>query len=427
MSAETAKIDGLIEEQLKANRSFREIASALSLTVEKVESVCFQLCKEKPSEFKYESYLTKEWLEEKRQEHSIFGIANITGLTYRQVQYLLGKHGITLRERIDASLPSEAELRNLFLVEKLTDREIGDKYGVRFHTIKNLRYKYGIMKSERVPLNEVLTLSFFHRLHVKLDISMFQLASLFGTNRPVIAQIKSNLCATNDPLALEIANHSNSRRNQKLFERMLAEIPHAELIEELKTMDLYEIAFQHNLLKSSENNLVPFSREWFLMELQTKSPSKIANETGKSYATISAMLDEYGIDRSKRKDEINPKILRRLFLELYWSDTDIGKQFGISPYSVKRQRELEGIYVKDRIPLEQRLPVELFSKLYFVEEMSLHQIGKAFRISNMLLRELKQKYIADGHSEFHKTRVPGVSQERFNYLKNQIALGLYKI
>lgn len=427
MSNEISKIDELIEEQLKTNHSFREIASSLSVSVEKVESVCFQLCKTKPSEFEYGTYLTAEWLKEKLQEHSIFGIANITGLKYRKVQYYLGKHGITLRQRIDTSRPSEDDLRNLFLVEKLTDRQIGDKYGLPFHAIKNMRYKYGIMKSDRDPIDETLTLSFFHRLYVTLEISMVQLASLFGTSRFVLAQIKANLCVIDDPLAVEISRHSHSRKNQKLFDRMLSEIPHSELIEELKTKDLYVIASQHNLLKSSDRGITPFSREWFLLELQTKSPTKIANETGKAYTTISAMIDSYGIDRSKRRDEINPKILRRLFLELYWSDTDIGNQFGISPFAIRRQRESEGITVNDRIPLEQRLPAELFSKLYLEEGLSLHQIGIAFRIGQPSLRDLKRSYVAAGHTEFDRIRVPGVSQERFNYLKNQIALGLYKI
>ena len=427
MPNETDKINEQITEHLKRNVSFQDISLELSIPIEQVESVCFHLCKSVPSEFKYAKYMTKEWLEEKLKDHTIFGIANITHLSYRQVQYHLGKHGLTNRRMDSEQLPTEEELRRLFLTEKLGDKKIAERYEVPIYTIKNLRYKYGIMRSERVPVDQILTLPIFRRLHIELGISMSQLAVLFGVNRSDIAQLKNDFCASDASLAAVLASHHPSRKNQKLFERMLDEIPHSELIEELKTKDLYEVAFQHNLIKGSDRNTVPFSREWFLLELQTKSPTKIANETGKSYAAISQMLDEHGIERSKRKDEINPSILRRLFLELYWSDTDIGNQFGISPFAVRRQREAEGIYIKDRMPLEQRLPVELFSKLYLVEGLSLFQIGKAFRTSPANLRALKQQYIAEGHSEFDKIRVPGVSEERFTYLQNQIVLGVYKI
>ena len=98
MTHTAEKREQAIAERLKAGVAFDQIASELSIPVEQVESVCFSLCHANPKEFKYSTYLTKEWLEAKAKDHSIFAIANITQLSYKQVVYRLGKYGLSTRK-----------------------------------------------------------------------------------------------------------------------------------------------------------------------------------------------------------------------------------------------------------------------------------------------------------------------------------------
>lgn len=416
----------MIAERLKAGFSFEQIANLLGVPAEQVESVCFSLCHTNPKEFKYRTYLTKEWLEAKAKDHSVRAIAAITQLNYKQVIYHLGKYGISTRKPTGNVLPSKEELFRLYVTERKTDRIIAEQYGASARTIKNLRYKYDILRSTRKPLEGIITLEYLHRLYVELDISVSQICKLFETSRATLDPLMDSLLMKEDPLAREIEHHKLSRKNYRLFERLLASVPHSELAEDLKTKELYEIAAERKLMEGESNQLIPFTKEWLLVEMQTKSPTKIALENRKMYSYISKLIDDYGIDRSKRKDEIDPKILRRLFLELYWSDSEIAAQFGISENSVREQRKSEGILAKNRLPIEERLPVELFKKLYLHEGMNLYQIGSAFRISHADIRALKKKYIESGHDDLGGVRVAGVSEERFAFLQNQIALGVYK-
>lgn len=411
---------------LQSGADFKEIADALSLTEKEIEHTCFLLCKQNPNQFDINDYLTKEWLEEKIISHSIIEIANITGMRYRQIQYLLTKYGLSVRESNNAFLPKEEQLRQLYVEEKMTDRQIADQFGTSISTIKNLRYKYGIMKTDRISIDQIMTKELFHRLYVQLNISMIQIAQLFDVSRPTIVQFKEQYSVGEDKISKEISVHRALRRHQELFERMLSKIRHADLIQKLKDKSILEVAAEYKLIIHTDHKLVPFSREWFLYELQTKSPTRISLETKQPYHEISKMIDDYGIDRSQRIEEIDPQILRHLFLDLYWSDSEIADQFNVPPTAITQQRRNEEIFAENRLPLEERLPLEFFSKLYLTERMSLFQISRIFRTSLVNVRALKNKYIDEGHSEFDNLRIPGVSPERFEYLNKQITLGLLK-
>ena len=58
--------------------------------------------------------------------------------------------------------------------------------------------------------------------------------------------------------------------------------------------------------------------------------------------------------------------------------------------------------------------------------MNLFQIATAFDIASSKIRELRQKYIADGYTEFaHRTSIH-IKPERLEYLYKQIHLNLLK-
>lgn len=115
-----------------------------------------------------------------------------------------------------------------------------------------------------------------------------------------------------------------------------------------KKQGILEIAAEYNLIDNANNKLIPFSREWFFYEMQSKSPTKIAKETRRPYSEICQMMDALGIDRSQRRAEIDPGLLRYLSLELYWSDEEIAAQVHLPVTAITQQRRSEGIHMKDR-------------------------------------------------------------------------------
>ena len=117
-------------------------------------------------------------------------------------------------------------------------------------------------------------------------------------------------------------------------------------------------------------------------------------------------------------------MLRELYINRCWSDAKIAKHLGVATGTVKRIRLDYKIYSSGRPTVEERIPPELFKRLYIDEKMSLLQIGAAFDIADSKIRHLRQKYISDGYTEFaHRTSVR-ICPERLEYLYKQIHLNL---
>ena len=60
-------------------------------------------------------------------------------------------------------------------------------------------------------------------------------------------------------------------------------------------------------------------------EIARKALPKLPRNTPTLFE-ICQMMDALGIDRSQRRAEIDPGLLRYLSLELYWSDEEIAAQ-----------------------------------------------------------------------------------------------------
>ncbi len=425
MNMTNEKLKLKIKAYMQKDLSIAKISEKLSLPSVQTEELVFALCHQYPDEFPIDRFLTKEWLTEKVKTDSIIEIANITQQKYRRIQYLLSKYKISVNRKPTAPLPSEKTLRELYIDKRMSDGKIAGDYGVPTYIIKNLRYRLGIFKTDRTPIEEILTRDFFHRLYVEFGICVVKIATLLDTNRALVTELKEAYTEPADEITEAISKQTNIKSNNDLFDRLLEGVPRKELIEKLHTESLLEIAIEYGLIAGSRE-LVPFTKEWFLLELQEKSPTKISIETRKPYPEICDMLDELGIDRSKRKNEIDPDMLKYLFEHLMWSDTEIADMFGLSKTAIKQQRTSLGITAQSRLSLEERLPPAMFIALYKKEKMNTVQMGKAFRASAANIRNLKHKYIDDGYAELENSRSTGVSKPRFDYLSRQIELGIYK-
>ena len=186
------------------------------------------------------------------------------------------------------------------------------------------------------------------------------------------------------------------------------------------------MAAQYKLIAPTANSLTPLSREWFKAELLTKNVATIARENHMTPSRISVLLGELGLENVHRSERISEELLRELFINRCWSDAKIAKHLSVSPGTVKRLRLKYKLLSNQRPSVEERIPPKLFRYLYIEEKMSLFQIATAFDIASPKIRDLRQKYISDGYTEFaHRTSIR-IQPERLEYLYKQIHLNLFK-
>ena len=329
------------------------------------------------------------------------------------------------KERV-RSMISRDMLWNLYVEEKKTDAEIAALYGVNAPSVKRLRTIYDISSSDRTPLPERLPIELFHRMYVVSRIGLGQIAELFDSSRTTITALKRQYSSSDHPLAKEIASTTNCGYYPRHLSELMEIMDRSELIEELKTKTVFEIASWQGLIPLSANQHPPMTKEWLEAELLNKSEATIAEEHHITPARLSIIVNELGAKKPNRLDRLTEELLRELYLTCCWSDETIAKHIGVSYASVKRQRQKYGISFDMRPSEYERIPPELFRYLYIEEGMSLVQIGEAFHISDAKIRAMKQKYIEDGYTDLQR-RGPKVTPERLQYLNKLIHLNQLKV
>lgn len=415
----------LVEEELFIKeRTFQEAAEHIGCTPEELELAAFALCKENPARYNPKRILTKQWLEEKRKTHSIIAICNITGMKYKHIQYELSKLGVAPKKPLSEIIPKE-EFYHLYGELEWTDKQIADKYDSTVYAVRRLRLAYGISDADRMPLHEKCPIEFFHRLFVQFGIGTVQIAELFDVNRAKITELRRKYVESGHPLANEIADKVNTGANLDLFAKLLERVPHKLLVTEIRTKDIYRVAVEQGIIEQESNTYIPFSKEWLTSELQTKSIRQISDETDKSIDFISELVHKFDIPRPERHPKTEESVLRELFINRYWSDSEIASHLGLSALTVKHQRLFYGIHADERLPYEEKLTAKLFISLYLKEGLSLAQISSATRVPQNRVRSLKNEYIANGHTELAGHRVTGVTNEKLEYITKQINLNLY--
>lgn len=135
-------------------------------------------------------------------------------------------------------------------------------------------------------------------------------------------------------------------------------------------------------------------------ELLTKNVTTIAAENNMTRSRMSILVGKYGLESSVRSERVTKELLRELYINRCWSDAKIAKHLGVATGTVKRIRLEHKMFSNQRPTVEERIPPKLFKYLYIDEKMSLLQIGAAFDIADSKIRQLRQKYIADGYTEF---------------------------
>lgn len=406
--------------------TFDEVSKKLSVSIDELESFCFALCKSQPDVFELKYFLTKSWFEDKLSRFdSMVELANHTGIHYRTLCHFKQKFLPEKRRNLSKEI-SRDKLWELYVQQELSDKAIADMYGTNTANIKYLRQAYDIMATDRKPLDEKLPIELFHRLYVISKLGLGQIASLFNSSRTTVTDLKNRYAESAHPLAAEIAATNNMGYYPRFLEDLLQLISKEDLCRELRTKTIFEIGAQYKLIAPTANSLTPLSKEWFKAELLTKNIATIAKENNTTKSRISTLIRKHGLQNLDRSERISEELLRELFINRCWSDAKIAKHLGVSASTIKALRLKHKVLSDQRPTVEERISPELFRYLYIEEKMNLFQIATAFDIASSKIRDLRQKYIAEGYTEFaHRTSIH-IKPERLEYLYKQIHLNLLK-
>lgn len=190
------------------------------------------------------------------------------------------------------------------------------------------------------------------------------------------------------------------------------EIIRAEFIE--KTGSLDEVAeklsvpvdrleaYCFSLCKSDPENFKYtefITKQWFEEKLTKYSTLvEISNATGIHYRTLCTLKQKFIPERPRHlSKEITREELWQMYVVEEMTDKSIAKRYNTDVASIKRLRGTYDIMASDRTPLENKLPIELFHRMYVVSKLSLSLIATLHNTSRVTLTELRDKYIAMGH------------------------------
>lgn len=176
--------------------------------------------------------------------------------------------------------------------------------------------------------------------------------------------------------------------------------------EELKKLNLTQIAQKYGSskqymtqlyaeYKASYPALFPektVTREWLEEALKSKSIFSICSETGLSYHRIRNLIREYGLEKDTVTARFDEKEIRRMYVELWYSDKEIADQYGCSASLVKKFRYNHGIFKTDRLPLAKRLTKPAAEYLVDELHLSLDEISEVFNSTKLEAKKILSTY-----------------------------------
>lgn len=196
------------------------------------------------------------------------------------------------------------------------------------------------------------------------------------------------------------------------MEKLTPELIRAEFIEKAGTLDEVSKklsipidkleAYCFSLCKNNpdEFDLKYFlTKAWFEDKLSRfDSLVEIANHTGIHYRTLCYFKQKF-IPENRRNlsKEISRDTLWKLYVEQEMTDKAIAQMYGTNTANIKYLRQTYDIVAGDRKSLDEKLPIELFHRLYVVSKLGLGQIASLYNSSRTTVTELKNRYSEAGH------------------------------
>lgn len=141
------------------------------------------------------------------------------------------------------------------------------------------------------------------------------------------------------------------------------------------------------------------TKEWFTEKLSKhKNLIELSNTTGIRYRTLCYLKQKVLPAKCRHiSDEISYDDMWKMYIEEEMTDKSIAKKYNTTTESIKWLRQSYDIMLCDRVPLEKKLPVELFHRMYVVSKLGLGQIASLYNAPRQTASDLKNKYANMGH------------------------------
>ena len=141
------------------------------------------------------------------------------------------------------------------------------------------------------------------------------------------------------------------------------------------------------------------TKSWFEDKLSRfDSMVELANHTGIHYRTLCHFKQKFLPEKRRNlSKEISRDTLWDLYIQQELSDKVIADMYGTNTANIKYLRQAYDIMATDRKPLEEKLPIELFHRLYVVSKLGLGQIASLYNSSRTTVTELKNRYAEMEH------------------------------
>ncbi len=182
-----------------------------------------------------------------------------------------------------------------------------------------------------------------------------------------------------------------------------------QLQKELKKMNMVEIADKYGVTKqyisqlyteyqSTHPELFPkktVSEEWLRKALKTKTVLQICNDTGLSYHRIRNLIAKYGIEKDTVTAKLDEATVRRLYVTLWWPDSELAAHYGCSVSLIKQFRYENQIFKTERLPLSLRLTEKAARYLSEKLQLSFSDICRVYDAPARDVQKLLSTYGVD--------------------------------
>ena len=141
------------------------------------------------------------------------------------------------------------------------------------------------------------------------------------------------------------------------------------------------------------------TKEWFDDKLtRFDNLVELANLTGIHYRTLFYYKQKFFPERRRNlAKEISRDALWKLYVEQELTDKDIAKMYDTNTANIKYLRQTYDIAASDRKPLDEKLPIEMFHRLYVISKLGLGQIASLYNSSRTTITDLKSRYAGSDH------------------------------
>lgn len=363
-----------------------------------------------------ELLITKEWLEHELQSKPVSRISYETQTAPSVIKRLAAKYNVSLKPKLKDILTREV-IFDLFVGRGMTDSSIADQYHCSIDSVKWLRKHYNINSKTRIDPWTKLPIELFYRLHVSMGFTLEQLSAISGINLHTLKKMNESYSKADHPLAADIGKYKKSYAYQALIAQLIRTVEPAVLFEQLKEHSLAEVAEMYEVIPPADPGVETFSPQWLEKKLKWATLKEISSKYYVGRSFLQQMVDKYGINN--KQTLIDEPVLRILYVDNHWTDTEISKTFGISLYMLRMLREKYGISNKGRKPLKERLPLEEFRRLYFTLGLTVAQIAYVYRTAEEDICRLKKLY-SKSDPAIARHRSSGINEQELDKLRKDV-------